>query len=243
MSNPPNSTNTLQRTINVTQNFVRNAPLTFSGSNDPALTMADWVRQFIMAPPFAWRWNRLGTTFNTVAGQQDYQVTIPNFGWLEKASVTDNTVSPSVVHALEVNLNLGEETVQNLPTRIAARLDDGNGNISFRLIPAPDRVYTTNITYQQCADLFVTLGDTWAPIPDYFSYLYNAGFMAKAYEYLSDARFGPLLTTFVRQVIAANSGLSDSQVNIFLADQVNSMAGQQAVLQSSQLGRQGRSLS
>jgi|HubBroStandDraft_1064217.scaffolds.fasta_scaffold15954_2 hypothetical protein len=242
MSNPPNSTNTIGRTINVAQNFVRNAPLTFSGTNDPAFTIGDWVRQFILGPPFAWRWNRAVSTFTTTAGQQDYEESIGEFGWLEKATVTDNTVSPAVVHELDVVLNLSEETIQNLPTRIAPRLDDGNGNITFRIMPPPDRVYTVTLTYQLAAGLFKTTNDTWAPIPDYFSHLYNTGFMAKSYEYINDSRFGPMLTTFLRQVIAANGALSDSQINIFLADQINAATTQQSALQNTQMGRQGRGL-
>jgi hypothetical protein len=242
MSNPPNSTNTLTRTINVAQNFVRNAPLTFSGTNDPAFTIGDWVRQFMLSPPFAWRWNRATANFVSVAGQQDYEENLEQFGWLEKATVTDNTVSPPVVHEIEVTLNLGEEVMQNLPTRIAARMDDGNGNITFRLMPPPDRAYTVTLTYQLAAPLFQTTADTWAPIPDYFSNLYNTGFMAKTYEYLNDARFGPALTTFIKQLIAANGALTDSQTNFFMFDQANAINTQQSMLQNAQMGRQGRSL-
>jgi hypothetical protein len=242
MSNPPNSTNTIGRCINVAQNFVRNAPLTFSGTNDPAFTIGDWVRQFMLSPPFAWRWNRATYSFTTTAGVQDYQESLEQFGWLEKATVTDNTVSPSAVHELMVVLDVSEESTENLPTRIAARLDDGNGNITFRLMPPPDKVYTVTLTYQLAAPLFQTINDTWAPIPDYFSNLYNSGFMAKTYEYIDDSRFVPLLTTFMRQVIAANGGLSDSQINIFLADQINSQTTQQSALQASQQGRAGRGL-
>lgn len=242
MSNPPNSTNLLSRTISVTQNFVRNAPLTFSGTNDPAFTIGDWVRQFMLGPPFAWRWNRATATFPTVAGQQDYKLPLEQFGWLETASVTDSTGSSPVVHALDTMLTLGEESVQNLPTRIAPRLDDGNGNITFRLIPPPDKIYTATITYQVAAPLFVTLNDTWAPIPDYYSYLYTSGFLAKTYEYLDDSRFGPMLTAFLRQVIAANGALTDSQVDIFLTSQLRAIGTQQAAMQNGQLSRQGRGL-
>lgn len=393
------STIQLSRTINVTQNFIRNAPLTFSPSNDPAFTIGDWVRQFMLGPPFAWRWNRSVFTFQTVAGTQDYSfqnflpnsqnlsganwnpttgVTIasngsmdpvgntgtvfriqyngsgvaggarvsvtgtavpvilpigtpvtssiylrtnsggpyallladnfggqqpitvtgswqrfslsstadgqspvaflideptnvtldllgtfgqiethptatayiatsttapvgalPNFGWLEMASIADNT---PIVHELEVVLDLSEETVRNQPTRIAARLDDGNGSISFRLTPPPDKVYTVTLTYQNSPVLFSSTSQTWTPIPDYLSYLYNSGFSAKSYEYINDGRFGAMLTTFLRQVIAANGGLTDSQVNIFLTDGVNAINTQQAAMQNGQLGRQGRGL-
>lgn len=228
--------------MNVTQNFVRNAPLTFPGTNDPALTIGDWVRQFILGPPFAWRWNRAVSTFTTVAGTQDYTASLETFGWLEKATVTDSTGSTPVVHELEVVLNLSEESVNNLPTRIAARLDDGNGNITFRLMPPPDKIYTVTLTYQNSSALFTSLTQTWTPIPDYLSYLYNSGFAAKTYEYLNDGRFAPMLTTFLRQVIAANGALTDSQIDFFFADRVNALTTQQSTMQNTQLGRQGRGL-
>lgn len=238
----PNCTNTLQRTINLAQNFARNAPLTFSGTSDLALQIGDWVRQFVLAPPFSWRFNRAVTTFVTVAGTQDYSVNVPTFGWLEKAVVTDNTGTSPVVYALENMLNLSEESVRNLPTRISARLDDGNGNISFRLSPPPDKVYTTTITYQNSPNTFSSMNDLWTPIPDYLSFLYNQGVLAKAYEYLNDPRFGSAMPLFLRQVIATNAGLDETQINIFLADRVNTAREGQTSQAKAQVGVQGRGM-
>jgi len=87
------STIQLQRTIQRSQQYARLEPLLFAANtyNDPAFSNADWVMQTILAPPFAWRWNRTveGTpsvpAFTTVVGQSDYKVSLPNFGWLEKA--------------------------------------------------------------------------------------------------------------------------------------------------------------
>ena len=72
--------------------------------------------------------------------------------------------------------------------------------------------------------------------------LYNQGFLAKTYEYWKDERFISTMQLFVRQAIAANSGLSDSQVNIFLGERLDYARTQQKELQSSQSGRQGRGL-
>jgi len=68
------STNTLQRSINVASQFLRLAPLTLVGgiSNEPAFSFGDYVRQLILSPPFAWRWNRSQTAFLAQQGVQDY---------------------------------------------------------------------------------------------------------------------------------------------------------------------------
>ena len=232
-------TNSLQRTVNFASIFSHLKPLTNIGgfALEPALSVGDWVKNFILSPPFAWRWNRAVLGLAVGPNSQDYQVSLPSFGWLERASVTDPS---GVVHELEVVLNLGESSAQNLPVKIAARLDDNQGNITFRVFPLPNTTYTIYLSYQLAAPLFVQLTDTWAPIPDYFSYLYNQGFLAKIYEYGSDERFMPTMQLFVRQVIAANAGLSDTQINIFMEDRVNTALTGQSAQQSSQAGRQGR---
>src|SRR5882762_9510578 len=115
--------NTLQRTVNFASQSIRLAPLavTFGAFIEPAFTIGDWVRQFILGPPFAWRWNRATLTFTTTAGTQDYQQkNIPAnaaFGWLEKATWNDGG-TPATVREIEVALNLGEETVQNAPVSV-----------------------------------------------------------------------------------------------------------------------------
>jgi len=233
------STITLQRTVNLASIFTRLAPNTGVGgfTNEPALSNGDWVRQFILAPPFAWRWNRATTTFNTIVGTQDYQISLANFGWLEKATLKDPNGN---YHELQVMLNLGEESTQNLPVSIAPRLDDDAGNITFRLMPVPDVVYTVALSYQKAAVSFSALTDLWSPIPDYLSYLINQGFLAKTYEYLDDQRFVPTMQMFMRQVIAANEGLKDSQIDLFLSERINSMREMQSQLGNSQSARQAR---
>lgn len=237
------STISLNRVINTASRFINLAPLLFTGTNDPAFTIGDWVRGFILSPPFAWRWNRsIVQPFTLSSGVQDYQQNLPNFGWLEQAVLIDTAVTPNQAHQLEILLDLGEESTQNQPTKIAARLDDGNGNITFRLTPPPDKAYTLNISYQIAAPVFKHTDDTFAPIPDFFHFLIHQGMIAKAYEYAGDERFAAAIQLFVRQVVAANGGLDQSQVNIFLTDQVNSEVTKQSALQKSQAANQGRFL-
>lgn len=215
------STITLQRSVTLASAFIRYAPLTMS-ANDPALSNADWVRQFILSAPFAWRWNREVLTFTTSVGQSDYVVSTNDFGWIEKA-ILYNPDNGNFTNELEVENNLAVESQPNQPTKISAQLDNDAGQITFRLVPAPDTEYNVEVTAQKAAPTFTSLSDTWAPIPDYFSYVFNTGFLAKNYEYMNDPRFVPTLQLFLQQVVAANEGLSDAQRNIFLSDRLDTV--------------------
>lgn len=224
------STFTLERSVHLAERYVHLAPLTFINQGDPAFSGADSVRQFILSPPFGWRWNRGFIPPITCApGKQDYQVAVPNFGWIERAvlnfPVTDDGLGESV--ELEVKMDLGFEATPNQPTQISAIADDNNGNITFRLSPPPDKLYTIRIVYQFAAPSFGAMTDTWAPIPDYLNYLYNQGMRAMAYEYTGDERFPFAYQMFLRQVVAANDSLTDTQKNIFLEHQIITQTEQQ----------------
>lgn len=236
----PSSTILLSRTIALTQQFVRNAPLTFTSNTDPALANADWVRQFMLAAPFAWRWNRSVTTFATVANQQDYSVAVPTFGWMEKATFFDSTQSDNPTRELEVRLVLADNKQSGQPMNIAAQLDDGAGNITFRLMPVPNDIFTVSVISQNACPTFTAVSQTWAPIPDYLQYLCSQGMLAKAYEYLGDERYPMAMQMFLRQVIAANGGLDETQVNIFLSNRLNTQRETQEVMGNAQSARQGR---
>jgi hypothetical protein len=226
------STIPLSRTIALAQQFVRNAPLTFTGptDNDPAFSNADWVRQFITAPPFAWNWNRVETQIQCVIGQTDYTVSLPTFGWIEKAIVT-LVNDGSQTTELEISPNLAQENNPNLPTKISAQFEDGAGNITFRLSPAPDDLYVLTVMTQSAAGTFAATTDFWSPIPNYLVFLVNTGFQAKTYEYLADPRFVPTMQLFLQQVVAANTGLSETAKNIFLSDRIDTTREQLAVQQ------------
>lgn len=235
------STNTLDRTVRLTERFLLLAPLTFINQGDPAFSMGDSVRQFILSPPFAWRWNRGTVTpvITCVAGQQDYVVNLSNFGWIERAVLNFPIPQGGTAQAveLEVKTDVGFEATPNQPTQISAFADDNNGNITFRLSPPPDQAYTINIIYQLAAPTFNSMLNTWSPIPDYMSYLYNQGMRAMAYEYLGDERFTFTYQMFLRQAVAANDGLTETQKNIFLEHQIISQTEQQRASITSQHGK------
>lgn len=235
------STYTLTRVSNYCGQFVRRIPLTFTNNNDPAMMIGDWVRNMILQPPFAWRWNRsLVPPITCVVGQTDYQVNLPTFGWIEKATVFNSTSDQAF--ALSVAMNLDQEVIENRPMSISPYLDDNNGNITFRLSPAPDQAYTLNIIAQNASPKFGTLNDTFAPIPDYFQNIIQQGFLAKTYEYAGDERFAAASQLFVRSLVAANGGLTQTQVNIFMADQLSTAITQANGMQTSQAATQSRDL-
>lgn len=216
------STIPLSRTLGVTQQFIRNSPLTFTSptNNDPGFTNADWVRQTILSPPLAWRWNRSVTNILCVVGQSDYKVALPTFGWLENA-VINNPSDGNSSYKLEVSVDLVPDNTPNQPTKISAQLDDDAGNITFRLVPSPDFAYNMVLNWQNSSPIFTDETQTWAPIPDYMSYIYNQGMKAVAYEYISDDRYVTAMQLFLTNLVAANNGLTESQRAIFLSDRLN----------------------
>jgi hypothetical protein len=237
------STLTLDDMTRYVRRFVFNNPLVYSGTNDPARNMANWVRNTILQPPFAWRWNRAELVQALITGQQDYLVNLPNFGWLESATVTDTVSTPNASYRMEIALNPGSEIVNNQPNQVAARLDDGNGNITFRFTPPPTASFTTaTLTYQKASPAFVNMSDTWAPIPDYYSNIYQTGMLAKAYEFTGDERFPATIQMFVRSLVGANGGLSQTQVNLFTAEMMRNVLTAQSMQQEAQTSAQSRSL-
>lgn len=319
---------TLAEVFQYASQYIRLAPLTFASgpiggrTSDPALSIGDWVRQTLLSPPFAWRWNRATTTITTVIGTQDYvastasavtmtcpnpttvQITsnvltltsagfggtttfgavvnfagfthasllflngtsatvisssatvlvvaynhanvgpvseiggvatarvfaAPNFGWLEKASIT----ASGVAKELEVAMVLAEDSQQNLPVKIAPQLDNGAGTVTFRLLPVPDKVYTLQLTWQQAAPTFTATSDTWSPLPDYMYHIYSSGVLAKAYEYLGDARWPFTMNMFLKQLVSFHGGLTESQVNVFLSERLIFQSGNQGAALNTQ---------
>lgn len=198
-----------------------------STSSDPAFSNADWVMQTILAPPFAWSWNRAGAspsvpTFPTIIGNTDYKVNLPSFGWIEKAVAYDPS-SGYYAFELQNELVMGAETLPNQMTRIAAQYRDTSDNITFRLTPAPDKIYNIVVEYQKSAPQFSALTQTWSPVPDYLSYIYNEGMLAKCAEYCGDPRSQGALQLFLTDLVGVSEGLNITQRNLWLDSKLASM--------------------
>jgi hypothetical protein len=218
------TTITIQQTLNWLTAFLVQRPTTGVGGNlnEPALTTANKIIATITAAPFAWSWNRtlLANAFTTTAGTQDYQVSIPTFGWLETASFSiPGAVAPNPPSKqLEVYGLIGTDTDPSQPRNIQVHLDDNAGNITFRLFPVPDGTYPVTLTIQNAVTLTTALTNNWAPIPDKYSFLYEQGMLAHLQGMYSIPAFLQGMQIFFRQLVGAAEGLSESQRAIFLED-------------------------
>lgn len=138
------------------------------------------------------------------------------YAWIETASVQETNTNG--VRWVEMNTKqlLALEEKQARPTYIAGQLTDGNGNITFRVSPVPDKAYPLVLTMQQKPSLFTKTSQAWGPIPDEYSHIYNWGFLSLMWLFADDPRFQMANAKFVSSLLGANQGLSQTQLNIFL---------------------------
>jgi hypothetical protein len=140
-----------------------------------------------------------------------------NFDWIETASVQETTNQCTKSwKEISVKLNLALESAQSRPHDVSAQYQDANGNITFRLMPTPDKAYPVVLSIQQKPPVINSMGDTWGPIPDEYSRLYNWGFLALAYLYADDARFTAANQKFIAALLSTSQGLSQTERNIWL---------------------------
>jgi hypothetical protein len=233
------STIKLSNSINWAKAFVHLNTLAGVGgvAGEPSLTTASGVRQFMLGPPFAWPWNRATcSSITTEAGTQDYVVALPTFGWLEGGSISDGTT----MWGLEARLMIEDSTDPGQPTHVAAQVDDGEGNITFRFTPVPNGEFPVKLIFQQVAAQFTTVNGLWSPIPDKLSYVYHSGFLAGSLESTDDGRFPVEWQKFIRSVISANDGLTETEVNIFLAEKLIDQSEMQGEQLKTQQGKSSR---
>jgi hypothetical protein len=101
--------------------------------------------------------------------------------------------------------------------------DDNASNITFRLSPVPDAIYTIKITYQKkptliTAAAFSGATATWAPIPDEYSFIYQNGLLALNMAGTSDdTRWQLFWSRFVSSLIGVAEGLSSEDKILFMA--------------------------
>jgi len=234
-------------TLNWITAFLVQRPTTGVGgiTNEPGLTSANLVMQSILAPPFKWEWNRKSATaaITTVAGTSDYTIALSDFGYLEKATLVNPAAVAPLAKNFELNIFkvLSNEGKQNRPQSLAILLDDNTGNITFRLFPVPDLVYTVDLLYQKAAILATTLGNTtWTPIPDKFAFLYERGLLAQLQGMYNGQLYAMGMELFFRQLVAAAEGLTETEKNIFLEDSLRSVKMRAAEITGIQQGKAAR---
>lgn len=144
-----------------------------------------------------------------------------SFAWIETASVQEiNNYGTRWVEMFTRQL-LPLEDKQARPNFVSGQLTDANGNITFRISPVPDKAYPVVLTLQQKPPLFVTTSQTWAPIPDEYSHIYNWGFLSLMWLFADDPRFQMANSKFITGLLATSQGLTQTQINIFLQNWQN----------------------
>lgn len=227
------STITVQQTLNWLTAFIVQRPTTgVAGvANEPGLTTSNKVLQTILAPPFKWPWNRTETSFSAnQVGISDYAVSLTNFGFIEKAAYTIAGNATQPVKELTILTVQTPEQKPNPPGYISAQQEDGAGNITFRLLPPPDQTYSIIVTYQKAAPLITALGNSWSPIPDRFSFLYEQGMMAHLQGMYSPQLYAVNMQFFFQQLVGAAQGLTDTEKAIFLEEKMRQVRTEQEVM-------------
>ena len=157
------------------------------------------------------------------------------------AGDTGTAVVGTTTEISEVMNILGTGAEQGTPNMIAPQIDDNAGNITFRLLPVPNRAYTVTVQYQKrISNLISSLSNTWAPIPDHYSYIYQWGFLALMQAYNYDTRWAQSSQKFVAALLGAAEGLDEQQKNIFQAAWLNTITEQQFRSQETTQGVQSR---
>jgi hypothetical protein len=113
---------------------------------------------------------------------------------------------------------LALEGNQGRAMHVSPFIDDGLGNITFRTSPAPEQSYNVNLIYQKKAQPILSMGMTWAPVPDERYYICQWGYLAMMSLIGADARFNEYNAKFVTALLAAQGGLNELERNIWLAN-------------------------
>ena len=165
-----------------------------------------------------------------------------NFGWIESASVKATMPNTGTQEWKEISMKigLGVDSVRSRPHSISAQFIDANGNVTFRVMPTPDIAYPVSLTIQQKPPLFTNLNQTWAPIPDSYSHIYNWGLLSLLYMFSDDVRFQVANQKFIAHLLSANQGLSETERNIWLNNWQSVTSTQQILPMVIQQGFSGR---
>jgi hypothetical protein len=175
----------------------------------------------------------------TAATTQDYTVSSPEFSHIELATVQDINQNPAKWYELKEVAHLSLDTIAARPQFIHPISQDASGNVTFRLMPAPDKAYPVVVNVMKAPILLNSVNSTWAPIPDYMQYVYNWGFLALTWAFADDNRFAMANQKFTAGLIARATGLTDGDRNIFLNNWSELTGKQQA---ESAQGRQARAV-
>jgi hypothetical protein len=160
------------------------------------------TQDYVVAPPAG---------YNSTGG-----ATTGWFSHIEHASVYDTTSTPPKWIELTVKDNLSLNTSQGRSTFISPESEDANGNMTFRLMPAPNKNSPVSIHTQLTPPQVTSINQTWAPLPDYLQNVYSLGFLGWMMAFNDDPRAPMYNSQFKAALLARQSGISEEDRNIFL---------------------------
>ena len=137
-----------------------------------------------------------------------------------------------------------EARAQDRPTFIATQsCDEAGTTFVFRLMPVPDLLYQVNITYQNSPGSFsnTNLNATWG-IPDQLQYIYNYFFAFFIFDYFDDPRAARYRQLAVAALLARQSGLSETDRNLFLGNWLDLIKEESSDAMETQQGAQARGM-
>lgn len=211
-------------------------------NGEPALQAANLTKQTMLGAPFAWPWNRsdfivdipaTDASGKPIQAEQDYLTAVPNFGFLEKAWLTDSKGNTKEIHIRNV---LAEESSVQRPQSVAVQKQDGEGNITLRLNTIPDMTYVLAGAFQQAPVQMTSLAASWGPIPDHLGYIIDWGFLSFVSMLTKDARFPIFAQKFIAHLLGAQDGLTALQRNIFLGQWLDVLSEPQRTQATTQQG-------
>jgi hypothetical protein len=143
---------TLLSTVNSVKPYLGFVPL-FAGVNfEPATSAQSSTRNTILRAPFCWAFNRSTTSFALTSSPStsDYTKVIPDFGFIEEASLTDDSGNThQIKDVYNTSTTLSQANEQGRSNSISVVSSDGLGNVTFRFSQPPDKPYTATIIYQK----------------------------------------------------------------------------------------------
>lgn len=138
--------------------------------------------------------------------------------------------------------SLGEAIEQDRPTFIATQSCDESGvSFKFRIMPLPDTSYQVILNYQESPVPFTFTSNTWG-IPDQLQYIYTYFFMFMMMDYFDDPRATRYRQLGIAALLARQSGLSETDRNLFLGNWLPLMSEEQSSQGNTAQGGQARGL-
>jgi len=213
-------------TVTAANNFAVGGVVTISGfagalaglNGQLLIVSASTTTSFTGNVVFANASDTVGTF--TFINTQDYTVPLSGFSHIDHSSVRDLVgTSPNFTNGkffeLTTKNNLSFESVQARPTFISPHFEDGNGNMTFRISPAPDKPYPVVVHVQLIPTPITSINQAWG-MPDFMQYIYEAGFLALLWEFADDPRASQQTQRFKAALLGKAEGLNEEERNIFL---------------------------